>query len=97
VNGAKIKGQRPNLDMLVWDGSTCEVITSTTLTDDPAMTGKAMTTLPAGTKVKYLSTMYNTTAWDYIETYINGQVARGFVPSGTLSITGIDMTERGEG
>ena len=61
------------------------------------MTGKVLTNLPAGTKVTYLSTMYNSTAWDYIETTIDGQVARGFVPSGTLSMTGIDITEGGNG
>lgn len=96
VNGAKIKGQRPSLDRLVWDGSTCEVISSTTLTDDPAMTGKVLTNLPAGTRVTYLTTMYNSTAWDYIETMIDGKTARGFVPSGTLSMTGIDATEMGD-
>ncbi len=97
VDGSKIKGQRPNLDILTWDGSSCEVITATTLTDDPALTGKVLTHLSAGTRVKYLTTMYNSTAWDYIETTIDGKTARGFVPSGTLSMTGIDMTEGGEG
>ena len=96
VYGAKIKGQRPSLDRLVWDGSPCEVISSTTLTDDPAMTGKVLTNLPAGTRVTYLTTMYNSTAWDYIETMIDGKTARGFVPSGTLSMTGIDATEMGD-
>lgn len=97
VDGAKIKGQKPSLDILAWDRSVCEVVLSTTLTDDPALTGKALTTLPAGTRVTYLTTMYNSTAWDYVETTIDGQTARGFVPSGTLSITGIDMTEIGNG
>ena len=91
---SKIKGNKPALDMLSWDGSTVEVLYTAKLTDDPALTGREMTTLPAGTKVTYLSTMYNSEAWDYVETTVNGKRARGFVPSGTLSVTGEDMTEK---
>ena len=94
INYSSIKGKKPALDMLSWDGSVCEVLTSTALTDDPALTGNALTTLPAGTRVTYLTTMYNNTAWDYVETTIDGKQARGFVPSGTLSITGEDITEK---
>ena len=97
IDAGQIKGDRPNLGQLYWDGSTCEVLTTCTLTDDPAQTGKSLATLPAGLKVTYLSTMYNNTAWDYIETTIDGKIARGFVPSGSLSMTGIDMTEQGDG
>ena len=99
VEISKIKGQKPALDLLSWDGSSCQVMVSTTLTDDPAKTGRAMAQLPAGTRVTYLTTMYNVTAWDYVETTVEGKVARGFVPSGTLSITGEDITEKdgGEG
>ena len=94
---AKIKGKKPALDILGWDYSPVEVMVTTTLTDDPALTGRAMATLPAGTRVTYLSTMYNTEAWDYIETTVDGKTARGFVPSGTLSITGEDITEKDAG
>lgn len=99
VEISKIKGKKPALDTLSWDYSACQVTVSTTLTDDPAMTGRAMAQLPAGTRVTYLTTMYNVSAWDYIETTVDGKVARGFVPSGTLSITGEDITEKdgGEG
>ena len=93
VNGAKIKGKKPELDTLSWDRSVCRVEVSTTMTDDPALTGKPLGQLPAGTMVTFLTTMYNSEAWDYIETTIDGQTARGFVPSGTLSITGADITE----
>ena len=94
---AKITGKKPALDILGWDYSPVEVMVTTTLTDDPALTGRAMATLPAGTRVTYLSTMYNTEAWDYIETTVDGKTARGFVPSGTLSITGEDITEKDAG
>ena len=70
-----------------------EVLNSTSVTDDPALTGNALTQLAAGTKVKYLTTMYNSGAWDYIETTIDGQTARGFIPSGILDITGEDATD----
>ena len=93
VDGGKIRGNIPSLPQLSWDRSPCEVLTAADLTDDPAMTGRAMTRLPAGTQVIYLTTMFNSEAWDYIETTINGQTARGFVPAGTLSVTGTDETE----
>ncbi len=94
VDGSRIKGQLPWLDNLTWDGSSCQVMTNVSLTDDPALTGKEMTRIPAGTWVTYLTTMYNSSDWDYIETTINGQTARGFIPGGSLSMTGPDITER---
>ncbi len=97
VQGSQIRGKVPNLSQLDWDESPCEVLTGVNLTDDPAATGKALTYLQAGTKVTFLTTMYNTSAWDYIETTINGQVARGFIPTGYLSITGADATELADG
>lgn len=90
INGSEIRGQLPYLDMLSWDQTSCQVLRATSLTDDPALTGNAMTWLNEGTQVTYLTTMYNSTAWDYIECTIQGQRARGFVPHGTLSIA---MTE----
>ena len=96
VDGSKIKGNRPTLSQLVWDGSTCDILETVSVTDDPAQTGRALTTLPAGTRVTYLTTMYNDQSWDYIETTIEGQVARGFIPTGYLSMTGVDETEKDE-
>ena len=49
------------------------------------------TTLPEGTTVTYLTTMYNSGAWDYVETVIDGKVARGFVPSGYLDIDDVSV------
>jgi len=95
VDTAKMKGRLPALDQLSWDYSSARVVSDVNLTDDPALTGNPMTRLPAGTQVTYLSTMFNNTGWDYIETTINGQTARGFVPAGSLDI---DQTaEEGEG
>ena len=39
----------------------------------------------------YLTTMYNSGAWDYIETTIDGKTARGFVESGSLSMAVDDL------
>ena len=97
VDGAKIKGTMPQLPRLTWDENSCEVLNTVTLTDDPALTGKALTTLQPGTPVKFLTTMYNSTGWDYVETTIEGKTARGFIPAGNLSITGMDATEKDNG
>ena len=93
IDGSKIKGTRPNLESLRWDGSSCQVLQGVNLTDDPALTGNSLVWIPAGTYVTYLTTMYNSEAWDYIETTIDGKQARGFVPAGSLSINGVDPTE----
>ena len=85
-----VKGDPTSLPQLDLGRVSCQTVTSVTLTDDPAKTGVAMATLPAGTTVTYLTTMYNSTAWDYIETTIDGRTARGFVPAGSLDI---DSTE----
>ena len=85
INTARIKGQLPRLDALGWDRQQVQVLTGTNLTDDPALTGNPLSYLPEGTWVTYLSTMFNNTGWDYIETTIDGKTARGFIPSGNLS------------
>ena len=90
VDGSQIKGNVPTLSQLALGQISCEVLTATGLTDDPAKTGKPLTQLQAGTKVLYLTTMYNSGAWDYIETTIDGKVARGFVPSGTLDLDEVE-------
>ena len=90
VNKAGIKGKIPEVPYLSLSAVPCEVLTAAGLTDDPARTGNPLIQLAPGTQVTYLTTMYNSAAWDYIETDINGQVTRGFVPDGTLSIDEVD-------
>ena len=97
INRDAIKGAKPALDTLAWDGSLCTVLADTSMTDDPALTGNALTRLRAGTKVIFLTSMFNNSEWYYIETTINGKIARGFVPAGTLSIQGVDVLEEGNG
>ncbi len=97
INTAKVKGKLPTMDQLQWENIPATVLNNVNLTDDPAQTGRGMTALAAGTQVTYLSTMFNNTGWDYIETTIGGQTARGFVPSGSLSIDNYDSKDGGQG
>ncbi len=87
VNGSEISGTLPALGMLAWERETREVLQGANLTDDPALTGNSMAWIPAGTSVTYLTTMYNSQAWAYVETVINGQTARGFLPDYVLSMS----------
>ncbi len=87
VNGADISGTLPSLGTLVWSRESREVVQGANLTDDPALTGNAMAWIPAGTRVTYLTTMYNSQAWAYVETTVNGQTARGFLPEYALSMS----------
>ena len=90
VDSSRIKGDIPSLPRLSMVRIPCQTLSSAGLTDDPAKTTKPLTQLPAGTTVTYLTTMYNSGEWDYIETTIDGKVARGFVPGGTLDIDSAD-------
>ena len=86
IKCASIKGTLPTLNQLSWDWTRATVQATVNLTDDPALTGNPLTTLRGGDTVSYLTTMFNNTGWDYVETTINGQTARGFIPSGYLDI-----------
>ena len=96
VDTSKIKGKLPSLQQLDWDNTTVQVLETTSLTDDPALTGKSLMTLREGDYVKYLTTMYNSDGWDYVETTLDGQTIRGFVRNGTLSIS-LDDDDDGNG
>ncbi len=93
VDASSMSGTRPNLPELTWENESCKVLSTVNMTDDPALTGRTLITLQEGTYVKYLTTMYNSTAWDYVETSIDGLPARGFVPSGYLNIIYADDGE----
>ena len=97
VECSKIKGKMPALDQLEWDETTSTVTKKVNLTDDPAKTGNSMTTLKKGAKVTYLTTMFNNTGWDYVETTIDGKTARGFIPTGCLDITAEDSSIKDDG
>ena len=86
VDTAKVRGGIPYAPDLSFAYDKATVTKRCTLTDDPARTGSAITTLREGTAVTWLSRFYNNSAWDYVETTVNGKVARGFIEVGCLDI-----------
>ncbi|MBQ7848750.1 MAG: YARHG domain-containing protein [Clostridia bacterium] len=86
VDVARATNRPPQLRQLAFEYSTAKVVEQCILTDDPARSNTAITTLRKDTNVTYLSRFYNTTAWDYIEVKVNGKTARGFVPAGSLDV-----------
>ena len=96
IETSRIKGKLPTLDNLSWKYEQVALNSSVSLTDDPALTGRSIAFLPAGTTVTYLTTMFNSGAWDYIETIVDGKVARGFIPDGALDLLNESDTD-GEG
>lgn len=73
---------------LTFSYTTATLNAGTALTDDPAMRKTTIAQLRAGTQVTYLTSFFNKSAWDYIETTVDGQTTRGFVPAGCLTIHG---------
>ncbi len=88
-----IQGELSSFPQLNFSYSSATVTSTCTLTDDPARTGTSMQTLHAGAQVTYLTTYFNRCAWDYVETTVNGQTARGFIRSGSLNITALDSLD----
>jgi len=74
-----------------------EVLSPCTLTDDPATQSASIKALKAGDPVTYLSTFYNYAAWDYVETTLDGQTVRGFIPAGYLNYGAVELDEIGDG
>ncbi len=72
---------------LSFDYSGAYLTGACTLTDDPLTQSSALARLSSGTYVTYLTTVQNQrgAAFDYIETAVDGQTARGFIPAGNLS------------
>ncbi|MBR1686730.1 MAG: YARHG domain-containing protein [Clostridia bacterium] len=87
MNGA------PNMEKLSFAYTKARLTKSVQLTDDPARTFVTIGNLAEGTEVTYLSTFYNRYAWDYIEADVRGMTVRGFIESGCLDTTGVDMPE----
>lgn len=86
VDSAKIRGTVPVSPQLLYAYEPAEVTAACILTDDPARTGTAITTLRPGTQVTYLTRYFNNKAWDYVETEVNGQLVRGFILAGSLDV-----------
>ena len=86
VRSGDIRGGVPMDRSLTFAYDVAIVTERCTLTDDPARTGTAMATLQPGAQVTWLTRFYNNSAWDYVETTVNGKTARGFIRVGSLNI-----------
>ena len=86
VKAGDIRGGVPMDLNLDFSYDQAKVIQKCTLTDDPARTGSAITTLKEGTSVTWLTRFYNNSAWDYVEVNVDGKTARGFIRAGSLNI-----------
>lgn len=93
VPANKIKGDVPLNTRLTFDYLPATVLRRCELTDDPARCYAPITTLSQGDTVTYLSTYFNASGWDYIETTLNGKTVRGFVPAGSLDVQQTEDSE----
>ena len=98
VNGSQISGRVNVNDQLFFDRSSCRLASSAALTDDPLRTMSTIANLRAGSTVTYLTTVTNQSGWssDYIETTVDGQRVRGFIPTGCLDVP-LDTLENWDG
>lgn len=87
VSSGDIRGGVPMDRYLSFAYDNATVTQRCTLTDDPARTGSAITTLQPGATVTWLTRFYNNSAWDYVETTVGGQTVRGFIRTSSLDIS----------
>lgn len=96
VSGDDIKGTVSISKRLSFDYTPATLIRRAELTDDPARCYTTITTLDKGASVTYLTTFFNSSAWDYVETTVGGKTVRGFIPAGCLDITREEELSIGE-
>ena len=86
VDGSAISGGIPNSVRLMFAYDTVRVNRSAQMTDDPMRSNSVMTMLVPGAPVTYLSSFINQRGqnWDYVETTVGGQRARGFIPANSI-------------
>lgn len=95
VDGSALKDSVSLHKYLSFDYAAATVTKACALTDDPMKARITMANLNAGASVTYLSTFVNQygEVWDYVQTWVGSQQARGFIPQGCLNYTldnGID-------
>ena len=73
--------------MLQFDYISAVTRSACVITDDPVATYTTMASLPQGAQVTFLSEYVNEYQWAYIEAAVNGQLMRGFIPYGSLSLS----------
>ena len=94
VNGSAISGKVKgnggvNFNQtLYFSRERAKITANCQLTDDPLKNQTTITTLSSGRFVTYLTTAINQNGrvWDYVETTVNGQTVRGYIPSGCLTL-----------
>ncbi len=86
VDGSRIRGSGSAYQNLRFEYEPVTLTTNCTLTDDPMWSGTVMASLRAGQQVTYLSSFINQRGqnWDYVETTVGGQRARGFIPANSI-------------
>lgn len=95
IDGGKLKGS-PQAPYLNFAYTQARVARATTLTDDPVRAYTGIRQLAAGETVTYLSDYLNRNSWAYVETVVNGQTVRGFIPADALDVgMGLDENENG--
>ena len=93
VEGSSIKG---NVDAghLSFPFQPVNCVRSVALTDDPVTESTSIRTVTVGETLIYLAIYENNRQWVYVETTVDGQQTRGFVPADAVeSFDGIDEDE----
>ena len=86
VDGRQIRGGGSTWAQLQFSRDPVQLLANCTLTDDPMKSNTTMASLRAGTQVTYLTSFINQYGqiWDYIETFIGGRRARGFIAANCI-------------
>lgn len=71
---------------LAFDYKDAEITADCVLTDDPGLAARELMTLEAGAKVTYLGRLSKLGNWVYVETLMNGQPVRAFVPEDCIKV-----------
>ena len=88
ANAADMKHAPGFAKRLTFDYTDAQVTATCQLTDDPARCYTPIATLRKGAVVTYLTTMFNRSAWAYVETTVDGKLVRGFIPADCLNVAG---------
>lgn len=86
VEKKDIRGRVGTKKTLTFERLPATVIYDCEVTDDPVMGYEPMRTLGKGAEITYLTTFFTQEPWAYVETKVDGQVARGFIQAENLMV-----------
>lgn len=86
VNSGDMRSAAPINTRLSFEYKQATLTSSVSLTDDPARSYSSIMNLRKGGQVTYLTSFFNSSAWDYVETTCDGKTVRGFIPAGCLDV-----------